>query len=180
MDSMDSMDSIEVELKVLIECLKKKEIALGHIANITENQGDLLASSLEQGELYSIFMQMNGEKQGFIEKVIQYDQVFENVLIKIGPTLDEDPTKYAEQVRSLQDLVRKVMDLDVQIRVYEDNNSQILTSELGKIQGSREIQEMMNTDKAENADKPEAIDSGEYGSNKVINAYKSQSKHHKE
>ena len=159
------MDSIEVELKVLIECLKKKAAALSQIAAITENQGFVLTSTLTHEEIYSFFMQMNEEKNGFIKRVIECDEVFANVLQKVGPTLDSDPTKYGEQVHTLQDLIRTVMDLDVQIRVSEDNNYQILNDALTEIQ--------------ENApDKQEPIGSGEYGSNKAIEAYKVQSKHH--
>ena len=158
------MDSIEVELKVLIECLKKKERALSQIAAITENQGFVLSSELTHDEIYSFFMQMNVEKNEFIQLVMQCDEVFANVLQKVGPTLDEDPSKYGEQVRTLQDFIRMVMDLDVQIRLGEDNNSQILTEALSNIQAP---------------EKPDAIDSGEYGNTKAIEAYKSQSKHHK-
>ena len=155
------MESIDVELRVLIECLKKKEKSLSQIASITENQGLVLSSELPHEEIYSFFMQMNVGKQEFIQVVLDCDEVFENVLQKIGPKLDEDPSKYTEEVRTLQDLIRVVMDLDVQIRVMEDKNSTYLTEELDKI--------------TEN--KPEPIGSGEYGSNKAIEAYKNQSKH---
>ena len=157
----EAMDSIDIELRVLIECLKKKEKALSQISAITENQGFVLTSELTHDEIYSYFMQMNEGKQEFIQVVMQCDEVFENVLNKIGPTLDADTSKYGEQVQALQDLIRVVMDLDVQIRVLEDNNYQILSQALDKI--------------AEN--KPEVINSGEYGSNKAIEAYKSQTKH---
>ena len=157
------MDSIDVELKVLIECLKKKEKALAQIAAITENQGFVLNSELPHDEIYSFFMQMNTEKNDFIQLVMQCDEVFENVLQKIGPTLDSDTTKYGEQVRALQDLIRIIMDLDVQIRVGEENNYQVLTEALADIQKTSE--------------KPENIGSGEYGNAKAIEAYKSQSKH---
>ena len=158
------MDSIEVELKVLTECLKKKEQALKQIASITENQGFVLTSGLTHDEVYSFFMQMNAEKQDSIQRVLQCDQVFENVLQKIGPVLDENPNMYVEQVHTLQDLIRAVMDLDVQIRVGEEENSKVLTAALTRIQSG------------EGTDKPEHIGSGEYGSNKIINAYKNQSR----
>lgn len=163
------MDSIEIELKVLTECLKKKEKAMSQIAAITENQGFVLTSGLTHEEIYSFFMQMNVEKNEFIRRVIECDEVFENVLQKIGPTLDSDPSKYDEEVRVLQDLIRVVMDLDVQIRLGEDENSQILTEALDQFQ---ELQG------SQGAEKPESISSGEYGSTKAIEAYKSQSKHH--
>lgn len=160
------MDSIEIELKVLIECLKKKEIALKQIASITENQGVVLNSGESHNEIYTFFMHMNAEKQESIEKVLQYDQVFDDMLQKIGPILDANPSKYGEQVLALQDLIRAVMDLDFQIRVGEDNNNQILVK--AQSQGG------FAADKEE---KPDPIDSGEYGNNKVIKAYKSQSRH---
>ena len=164
---METADSIVIELKVLVECLKKKELALSKIASITENQGDLLASGLTHEEIYSIFMQMNDEKQESIQRVMECDQVFENVFRKVGPVLDANPTEYGDQVLELQELIRVVMDLDVQIRVGEEGNSRLLTKALERIR-------VENAEK----DKPDAIDSGEYGSNKVINAYKSQSKRH--
>ena len=160
------MDTIEVELKVLIECLKKKEKALSQIADITENQGFVLASGLSHDEIYSFFMQMNAEKQDSIQRVKQCDEVFENVFQKVGPVLDENPTLFTEQVRALQDLIRVVMDLDIRIRVGEDENSQVLHEALSKIH-------------IPTPEKPEAIGGGEYGSTKVINAYKSQSRNRK-
>jgi len=155
------MDSIEVELKVLIECLIKKEKALMQIGNITENQGFVLTSELTHDEVYSFFMQMNGEKQSFIQRVLQCDQVFENVFRNVGPILDANPTQYGEQVQAMQDLIRSVMDLDVQIRLGEQENSKILNISLETIQ--------------ERLMKPEVIDGGDFGSNKMIDAYKNQS-----
>jgi len=160
------LDSIEVELKVLTECLKKKEKALRQIASITENQGFVLTSELKHEEVYSFFMQMNAEKQDFIDRVLQCDQVFENMLQKIGPVLDANPSKYGGQVRTLQDLIRIVVDLDVRIRLSEDNNSQVLHEALAKVQPQPA------------SDKPESIGGGEYGSNKMLEAYRSQSRRH--
>ena len=159
------MDSIEVELKVLIECLKKKEKALSQIASITENQGFVLGSGLSHDEVYSFFMQMNVEKQEFIQRVLQCDQVFENVFQNVGPVLDENPDSFTEQVRIMQELIRSVMDLDVQIRVTEDENSAILNSALAEVQAR--------------VAKPDSISGGEYGNNKMLDAYKSQSRHRK-
>jgi len=157
------MDSIEVELKVLIECLKKKEQALSQIASITENQGFVLGSGLTHDEVYSFFMQMNVEKQDSIQRVLQCDQVFENVFAKVGPVLDENPDMFGEQVRVMQGLIRSVMDIDVQIRLAENENTEILNKALTDVQAS--------------LNKPDAISGGEYGNSKMLDAYKSQSRH---
>ena len=166
------MDSIKIELQVLIECLRKKEQALKQIADITENQGFVLSSGAPHDEIYSYFMQMNTEKQTFIQKVMQCDEVFTNMLEKIGPTLDADPKKYREQVITLQDLIRAVTDVDVRIRVIEDKNTQVLTEELRKLPNRL-------SGRVDSAEKPETIQSGEYGKSHVIDAYKNQSRHRK-
>ena len=159
---------MEVELKVLIECLRKKELALKQIASITVNQGDLITSNLNHEEIYSIFMQMNTEKQQFIDRVLQCDEVFENMFRTIGPALDADPAKYGEEVKTMQNLIRSVMDLDVQIRVNEDTNGHNLTERLVQYRDKLALDEK--------GEKPETIDSGEYGSQKVLDAYRSHSR----
>jgi len=162
---------MEIQLKVLIECLRKKELALKQIANITQNQGDLITSNLGHEEIYSIFMLMNSEKQEFINRVLQCDEVFENMFREVGPELDANPSKYGDEVNALQELIRLVMDLDVQIRVNEDTNSQALSERLMQYRDRLMLEEK--------AEKPDAIDSGEYGSQKVLDAYRSQSRDRK-
>jgi len=171
------MQTIDVELKVLIECLKKKETALRQINSITENQGLVITSDLKHEEIYSFFMQMNVEKQDFIQRVLQCDQVFENVFKNVGPVLDAKPEDFTEEVSSMQDLIRAVMDLDVQIRVGEDNNNELLNRALDNIKHNSNTEGaaalLAPDDKTE--PKP-SIDGGEYGSSKVIEAYKNQSR----
>ncbi|MCL1988246.1 MAG: hypothetical protein FWG64_09795 [Firmicutes bacterium] len=163
---MESEQTTKVELKVLIECLKKKETALQQIADITENQGFVIESELSHQERYSFFMQMNHEKQESIDRVKDCDEVFENVFQKVGPILDENPTKYGSQVEDMQTLIRSVMDLDIHIRLGEDVNSKKLTKALEDV-------------KIKLTEKPEPIGAGEYGNNKIISAYKSNSKSRK-
>ncbi|MCL1999621.1 MAG: hypothetical protein FWG65_12745 [Turicibacter sp.] len=157
------MENMLVNLELLIKCLAKKEKALAQIVAITENQGFLLESNIARNELYPFFMQMNEEKSNFIKLVMEYDQVFENVFRETGPALDAEPTKYGAEVQEMQRLIRIIMDLDVQIRVKEDENSKILTQIYDSIKP------------AAKTTKP-AIDSGEYGSAKTIEAYKNQDK----
>ncbi|MCL2016094.1 MAG: hypothetical protein FWG68_07620 [Defluviitaleaceae bacterium] len=160
---METAQATEIELKVLIECLKKKEVALQQIADITENQGFVIDSELSHQDRYSFFMQMNHEKQESIDRVKDCDEVFANVFQKVGPILDDNPTKYGKQVTTMQNLIRVVMDLDINIRLGEDANSKKLTKALNEV-------------KIKLKEKPEPIGSGEYGSNKIISAYKSNAK----
>jgi hypothetical protein len=210
------MDAVKTQLKVLLECLGTKESALRQIANITENQGFILSSGMADAEIRAFFTQMNEEKQAFIDTVLNCDRVFEGVLRQIGRTLDEDPASYKDEVLELQDAIRRVMDLDVHIRVMEDNNSKFAGGGAAAADIAGDNEKVSDDDAAgeaygengggttgsadETADaddnveasddaaannasgaaggggKPAKIDSGEYGSRKVIKAYENQSR----
>jgi hypothetical protein len=120
---MSQVDWLLTQLNILADGLNKKEQALGEIVNITENQGTVLQSGLPEEETRAFLSQMNREKQQYIKTVIACDNMFEAVLKEAGPALDAAPEAYKPQVAELQKRIRRVMDLDVKIRVYEEKNN---------------------------------------------------------
>jgi SMC interacting uncharacterized protein involved in chromosome segregation len=117
------VDWLRTQLNILADGLNKKEQALREIVNITENQGTVIESGLTADETRAFLTQMNREKQQLIKTVIQCDNMFEAVLKEAGPALDAAPDAYKPQVAELQKRIRRVMDLDVKIRVYEEKNN---------------------------------------------------------
>jgi hypothetical protein len=117
------MDWLRAQLNILADGLNKKEQALSEIVNITENQGTVIESGLSAEETRAFLTQMNREKQQLIKTVLQCDSMFETVLKEAGPALDAAPDAYKPQVAELQKRIRRVMDLDVRIRVYEEKNN---------------------------------------------------------
>jgi len=113
-------------------------------------------------------MEMNSEKQEFINRVIQCDEVFGNMFREVGPELDANPSKYSDEVSTMQNLIRLLMDLDVQIRVNEDTNSKALSERLMQFRDKLMLEEK--------TEKPDALNSGEYGNQKVLDAYRSHSR----
>ncbi len=120
------MDWLLTRLNILADGLEKKEQALREIVNITENQNTVLLSELTDVEANAFIVQMNKEKQQFIKQVIQCDNVFESILKEAGPALDAAQDSYKPQVEELQKRIRRVMDLDVKIRVYEEKNNALM------------------------------------------------------
>lgn len=118
------MDPVEIKLGILMDCIKKKEQALVEILSITENQGTVLQSDLTGDEIRAFMVQMNREKQIYIQTVLQSDTMFENMLKEIGPKLDANPRLYKQRIAELQSMIRRVMDMDVKIRVQEGQNNQ--------------------------------------------------------
>jgi hypothetical protein len=125
------MNTIETKLNILIDGLHKKERALLEIVSITENQGTVLESELPGDQAHEFVAQMNREKQTHIQSVIQCDQLFEKILKEIGPALDKEADAYKPQVVVLQESIKKVMDLDVKIRVLEEKNNQLVLTRKG-------------------------------------------------
>jgi DNA-binding transcriptional MerR regulator len=117
---------METQLAILLEGLKTKEQALTEIVNITGNQSTVIESGLPIAEIRIFLMEMNNEKQQFIDRVKNCDNLFEAILKETGPELDAQQHLYKPQVAELQKYIRRVMDLDVKIRVQEENNNNLL------------------------------------------------------
>jgi hypothetical protein len=121
------MDPIESKLDLLMDGIQKKAEALTEIQNITDNQSDILDSDLPYDETMRFIVQMNIEKQIHIQSVIRCDNLFELLLKEIGPQLDADQHVYVRQINALQEWIRRVMDIDVSIRVTEEKNNEAMT-----------------------------------------------------
>ena len=120
------MASMTTHLNIMLDGLKKKSAALSDILNISENQRTVIESELPIGGVREMIYAMNEEKQSFIQIVKDCDNMFENMLKEIGPELEAQQDMYKPQVKVLQEHIRKVMDLDVKIRVAEEENNKLL------------------------------------------------------
>jgi hypothetical protein len=117
------MNTVETKLHILIDGLKVKEQSLLEIVSITENQGTVLTSELPDEQALAFVAEMNKEKQVHISNVLKCDNLFEAMLKEVGPELDANQNAYKPQVQALQEGIKRVMDLDVKIRVMEDENN---------------------------------------------------------
>lgn|GEM_PF-564012 len=125
------MDKMVTELNIMIDGLKKKANALAEILNITENQRTVIESELSFEEIRDIIFQMNEGKQAAIQIVRTCDDMFEAMLKDIGQDLESRQDMYKPQVRKMQEGIRKVMDLDVKIRIGEEENNRLLDEKRG-------------------------------------------------
>ena len=117
---------METQLAILLAGLKKKEAALAEIVNITENQRTVIESGIPFEEVRAFLLEMNKEKQPQIDTVKGCDNMFEAMLKEIGAELDARQHLYKPQVAQLQTFIRRVMDLDIKIRVLEEKNNELL------------------------------------------------------
>ncbi|MDR1703634.1 MAG: hypothetical protein LBS19_02965 [Clostridiales bacterium] len=122
------MDNFTVTLKILIDILEKKQAALENVLNITQNQETILQSppSVERS---TFFIQCNAEKQNLIDRVKEYDEMFQGFFDQAKGDLHEkahdDDNK--PLIIRLQALISQVVEQDVQIRAQERKNIGLLT-----------------------------------------------------
>ncbi|MCL2455976.1 MAG: hypothetical protein FWD19_00330 [Defluviitaleaceae bacterium] len=117
---------IKTHLKILQDGLKKKTAALTEVLGITENQKTVIESELPLDGVREMIFGMNEEKQSAIQIVKDCDDMFEKMLKEIGPELEAQQEFFKPQVKILQESIRAVMDLDVKIRVTEEENNKLL------------------------------------------------------
>ena len=72
---------------------------------------------------------MNDEKQKLIDLVISSDNLFQSVFESSTEDFNLNAEAYKPQIKELQDLIRKVMDVDVKIRVQEQKNKDLIASQ---------------------------------------------------
>ena len=117
---------METHLKIMLDGLKRKANALAEVLNISENQRTVIESELPLDGVREMIFSMNEEKQASIQIVKDCDDMFEKMLKDIGKELEAQQEMYKPQVQLLQEQIRKVMSLDVKIRVTEEENNQLL------------------------------------------------------
>ncbi|MCL2225461.1 MAG: hypothetical protein FWB96_10900 [Defluviitaleaceae bacterium] len=119
-------EEMKSHLNIMLDGLKRKANALSEILHISENQRTVIESELPLDGVREMILGMNEEKQASIQIVKACDDMFEKMLKDIGAELEAQQENYKPQVQVLQEHIRKVMSLDVKIRVAEDENNQLL------------------------------------------------------
>jgi hypothetical protein len=127
------MENFTVTLKILRDILEKKQAALEGVLNITQNQETILQSP-DSVERSTFFVQCNVEKQNLIDRVKEYDEMFQGFFDQIKDGL-RDMARHEEnkpEIIKLQALISQVVEQDVQIRAQERKNLGLLTPRKAK------------------------------------------------
>lgn len=119
------MNDFSVRLNILADILDRKSEALTQILNICENQY-LLFCGTPSSERSEFLKQMNVEKQHLIDRVIECDDVFQNMFDGMREQFEKEAENHLELVRRLQGKIKSVTELDVKIRAQEGKNKAVI------------------------------------------------------
>ena len=106
-------------LNILITSLRKKGVILRELLMKTEEQKALLTDETFSEEK---FMELTEEKDVLLDNLNQQDDGFEALYKRVAPILREKKDFYKEEVRTMQQLIREITDLSVQIQSLETRN----------------------------------------------------------
>ena len=104
------------EINILIESLEKKKEILNEILANSEKQLEIINS--EQPDLEE-FDRSVDQKTELVQKMDQNDQGFDRVFNRIKNALIDDQAQYSAEIRTMQGLIREILDLGSEIHNTE-------------------------------------------------------------
>ncbi len=116
------MNDVTTTLDILITGLKKKKKNLLEIIDYTKQQ-DALLKDKEHLDLRR-FNNIIKNKQFRIDAILQVDQGFEPTYERIRHYLERSPELYRNQINQMQQLIKEIGALNVEIRVQEERNNE--------------------------------------------------------
>lgn len=116
-------------LSILEESLRKKLMVLEEIQIYNEKQ--YKSFSAEEVDMAG-FDEAIDEKDRLIEQLNKLDDGFESLYANISEQLKREKSKYVEQIKNLQDLIRQVTEKSVSIQAQEARNKALIEAYFAK------------------------------------------------
>ena len=130
-------------LMLLEESLKRKLQVMSEIQAYNIRQQEIFQAEEVDTD---IFDQTVAEKGDLIDKLTSLDNGFERLYEKVAEELRDNRGKYAEQIKTLQELVTEVTDTSVTIQAQEARNKKLIEDYFKK--GREDIRMNRKTSKA--------------------------------
>lgn len=115
------MENDNVYIQVLIDALKKKKIALEHIKELTQRQSEMLTKPRVDTEEFDVAID---EKNVYLKEINEIDDGFEMIFGRVRENLKENQKDYKEEIKAMQNYIREITDLAVEIEAMERRNKQ--------------------------------------------------------
>lgn len=106
-------------LSLMIDSLNKKKLLLQQIVSLNDEQERILDDENLDGDAFEANMKGKGD---CIDEINKLDDGFQLLYNRIKEDLEADRTKYSEEIKTLQQLIRDVTELGTRIEVQEKRN----------------------------------------------------------
>ena len=119
-------------VRMMIDILGKKEVHLSKILEYTKEQEALLKQETFSEEEFAVLVE---KKEGLIKKIEEFDDGFQSVYNRMSEELAEHKEQYAEEIRTMQSLIKDITAQTNTIQTQEIRNRE---SVCAKFDGIRE------------------------------------------
>ena len=111
-------------VNIMIQSLHKKVKVLEEIKSLNQLQKALLEDERASVEEFDKTVE---DKSACIKQLEQLDDGFETLFAKVKEVLNEDKDAYADRIHTMQDLIRQITDLSMELQTQESRNKDLMT-----------------------------------------------------
>lgn len=124
---MKELEEIYNKINNLNYLLDRKIEILSIILNVTKSQGIVFK---EQEGIDSFINMSINEKQSLINELISIDEMFLNIFESFKGALNQNKNMFKEDIRQIQNKIQKIADIDINIRLQEEKNKQLVNNNI--------------------------------------------------
>lgn len=132
-------------IDILAESLQKKSKILDDIRAANQEQKLLLA---DENLGPDAFEKTLDKKAALIDELNQLDAGFEQLYTKVKPEIEQNMERYADKIRTMQDMITKIVEKTMSIQAEEARNKQLIENKFSSVK--KQIREVKSSQKAVN------------------------------
>lgn len=120
----------ETYLAIMLQSLRKKEEVLTEIARLNNRQKEQLTSDESTADQFDETVEAKSKLLGQLE---QLDSGFEKLYEQVARELEENREAHAQEIRQMQELIRRLTDKSVMIQAQEARNKHLMEQKLAVV-----------------------------------------------
>lgn len=111
-------------VNIMIQSLHKKVKVLEEIKSLNQLQKALLEDDRSSVDDFDKTVE---DKSACIKQLEQLDDGFDSLFAKVKEALNNDKDAYADRIRTMQDLIRQITALSMELQAQESRNKDLMT-----------------------------------------------------
>lgn len=127
---------------IMIESLRRKLAILDEILECSKGQKALLENPNLEPEEFQADVQKKAE---LIEKLEQLDEGFDALYQRVKEELQGNKEQYADEIRQMQELIRRITEQSTQIQTTEMRNKECVEAKFASVR--KQAREVRNSQK---------------------------------
>ena len=115
---------------IMIQSLRKKVKVLEEIKKLNEKQKALLEDDKSDADEFDKTVE---DKSARIDQLEQLDEGFDQLFARVKEDLTVNREVYTSKIKSMQDYIRQITDLSMEIQAQEARNKELMTRKFTSI-----------------------------------------------